>query len=133
MRNMRDVVICRTRNRSYYAINREKKKVFLIAPKFASRFGSNEEEKKNGPKNSYYDRKYEYWRKYGVTEGLKHSYDGTLSEEWIQMSLSDLRQIVFEVTDDCNLSCKYCAYREFYQDFDNRKKQSSILNRPRRY
>ena len=36
-------------------------------------------------------------------------------------NLANLPQLVFEVTDACNLKCKYCAYGEFYSDFDKRE------------
>jgi uncharacterized protein len=32
-----------------------------------------------------------------------------------------MQQLVFEVTDACNLKCKYCGYGEFYDDYDNRE------------
>lgn len=38
----------------------------------------------------------------------------------INNSLINLSQIVFEVTDDCNLRCVYCAYGAMYCDYDNR-------------
>jgi sulfatase maturation enzyme AslB (radical SAM superfamily) len=44
-----------------------------------------------------------------------------LSIEHIKYSLSNLHLLTFEVTDACNLKCKYCGYGEFYA--------SLILNR----
>jgi len=35
--------------------------------------------------------------------------------------LANLKQITFEVTDACNLKCKYCGYGEFYNDFEKRE------------
>jgi len=32
----------------------------------------------------------------------------------IRYNLINLKQLVFEVTDACNLRCKYCGYAEFY-------------------
>ena len=43
-----------------------------------------------------------------------------INENTIKIALSNLSQIVFEVTDACNLKCKYCAYGEFYEDYDER-------------
>ncbi len=43
-----------------------------------------------------------------------------LSQNHIQHNLSNLSILTFEVTDACNLKCKYCAYGEFYNDYDNR-------------
>ena len=39
-------------------------------------------------------------------------------------SIVNLKQLVFEVTNDCNLACKYCIYGEFYSGFDHQKTQS---------
>jgi uncharacterized protein len=39
----------------------------------------------------------------------------------IAFTLANLHQLVFEVTDACNLKCKYCAYGEFYEDYDERE------------
>ena len=38
----------------------------------------------------------------------------------VEHELANLRQVVFEVTDACNLKCKYCGYGEFYEDYDSR-------------
>lgn len=42
-------------------------------------------------------------------------------------SLANLRQITFEVTDACNLKCKYCGYGEFYDDYDRRSNKMMPL------
>lgn len=44
-----------------------------------------------------------------------------LTAEDILFHLSNLKQLTFEVTDACNLKCKYCAYGEFYNDYDKRE------------
>lgn len=33
-----------------------------------------------------------------------------ISKDVVHQNLINLRQLVFEVTDNCNLHCKYCAY-----------------------
>lgn len=48
-----------------------------------------------------------------------------ITPEHILRNLANLPQLVFEVTDACNLKCKYCAYGEFYDDFD--KRESKML------
>lgn len=37
-----------------------------------------------------------------------------LSERHVIYELANLKQLTFEVTDACNLKCKYCGYGEFY-------------------
>lgn len=44
-----------------------------------------------------------------------------ISSEQIYDALANLPQLVFEVTDACNLKCKYCIYGEFYEDHDVRE------------
>lgn len=39
----------------------------------------------------------------------------------IEYSLANLKQLVFEVTDACNLRCKYCAYADLYEGYDQRE------------
>lgn len=39
----------------------------------------------------------------------------------VKMQMANIKQVVFEVTDACNLKCKYCAYGEFYCDYDRRE------------
>ena len=42
----------------------------------------------------------------------------------IRYALANLPLLTFEVTDACNLKCKYCGYGEFYNDYDERKDQN---------
>jgi uncharacterized protein len=46
-----------------------------------------------------------------------------ITSETIISELRNLRQVVFEVTEKCNLNCKYCGYGELYNNYDNRKQQ----------
>jgi len=47
----------------------------------------------------------------------------------IANQLSDLRQIVFEVTDLCNLNCKYCGYGDFYGNYDTREAKNLSIEK----
>jgi len=40
-----------------------------------------------------------------------------ITENNVLYQLANLKQVVFEVTDACNLKCKYCGYGEFYNDY----------------
>ena len=46
-----------------------------------------------------------------------------IKPEDIIFLLANLPQLVFEVTDACNLQCKYCGYGYFYDDYDKRENQ----------
>lgn len=45
----------------------------------------------------------------------------TITKEDIEQNLINLRQLVFEVTDSCNLRCKYCGYADLYEGYDKRE------------
>ncbi len=47
-----------------------------------------------------------------------------LTPNHIRYALANLPLLTFEVTDACNLKCKYCGYGEFYNDYDERKDQN---------
>jgi uncharacterized protein len=43
-----------------------------------------------------------------------------LSAKHIKKQFASLNHIVFEVTENCNLKCKYCIYGDMYQHYDKR-------------
>lgn len=63
-----------------------------------------------------------------VTDNIKNyiinkqnvSYIYKMNSNVVFNQLVNLKQITFEVTDACNLKCKYCAYGEFYNFYDKR-------------
>ena len=46
---------------------------------------------------------------------------GKVTKENIEYNLMHLPQIIFEVTDACNLRCKCCAYADLYGGYDDRE------------
>lgn len=46
--------------------------------------------------------------------------DGRITPNDVLDALINLKQLVFEVTDACNLRCRYCAYGDLYYGYDNR-------------
>ena len=46
----------------------------------------------------------------------------------VKIALANTSQIVFEVTEACNLNCKYCGYGELYSGFDKRGHRNIDLN-----
>lgn len=49
----------------------------------------------------------------------------------IKHNLIHLPQIIFEVTDACNLRCKYCAYADLYEGYDERKNMKLPFHKAR--
>lgn len=58
---------------------------------------------------------------------LKSEFSGKLDGDRIRYEFANTRQLLFEVTDLCNLECKYCAYGEYYCNYNIRKKQKLSL------
>lgn len=44
-----------------------------------------------------------------------------VTQKEIVRNLINLKQLVFEVTDACNLRCKYCGYSDLYLGYDERE------------
>ncbi len=65
---------------------------------------------------------FKYYKSYGffnTSDSVEYASD--LTEKDTIEIFSDLNDITFEVTDNCNLKCKYCAFGEFYTNYDKRK------------
>jgi len=71
----------------------------------------------------YYLKKYAFLKSKHFFKTFQYSkqVDSSVSEYEIENQLINLKNIVFEVTDACNLRCKYCGYGELYCDYDERK------------
>lgn len=52
-----------------------------------------------------------------------------ICEKEIMRNLINLRQLTFEVTDDCNLCCKYCGYGDMYITSTERGKSYLNINK----
>ncbi len=74
------------------------------------------------PKNQveYYYNKFLFLKNKGVFLNKRKDEFGKLDGKQIEWQLANVDHLVFEVTDACNLKCKYCGYGEFYTDYDER-------------
>jgi len=57
---------------------------------------------------------------------------GRIKADDIKAALANLRQVTYETTDFCQLSCFYCGYGRFYNDYDKRKSKNLNVNTARR-
>lgn len=58
--------------------------------------------------------------------------DRRISNEEVISNLVNLKQLTFEVTDACNLQCKYCGYGDLYFGFDKREAKYMTVEQGRR-
>lgn len=61
-----------------------------------------------------------YLRDNGYLDSMVSEFSTNISGEQIRETISNLTQVVFEVTAACNMRCKYCCYGEGYTTFRNR-------------
>jgi len=74
----------------------------------------------------YQLRKYRFLKKHGFLKPAKTiNLQGRLKPSDVRKNISSVKQIIFEVTEDCNLSCTYCTYSKFYI---NKKRTNRYLS-----
>lgn len=86
----------------------------LIHPEFMKAY------EKSLDSDPYYLKKYAYLSKHGFFEKNKIADFRKLEEAEVLDNITNIRQIVFEVIDSCNLNCRYCAFGDFYDGYDER-------------
>jgi uncharacterized protein len=74
----------------------------------------------------FWRKKQKYFQKHLKKERTREF--AKLTKNDILFNLANLSQLTFEVTDSCNLRCKYCGYGEFYNDYDERIEQRLDVN-----
>jgi len=79
-------------------------------------------------KDEYYKRKKCFFEEAGLLSGKKISFRDIDKEE-IEKSIYDIRQVLFEVTEKCNLNCVYCTFGELYGGNDERIKEKRNLKK----
>jgi uncharacterized protein len=116
-------------NNSYWS-DFNKKKISLCHPIFAKTINDLYNNTNNTIKNrhnfdekeDYYIGKYLFLKKNGFfNEEHRNEQKFRLTSNQIKYELANTRQIVFEVTDSCNLNCKYCFYGDLYMKHCTRK------------
>jgi uncharacterized protein len=116
----------KTKDNTYFFS--EKKKEFLFVPdEFLNALKKTTDEKEISEiDKKYYKRKYLFLKKHGYFEKVDRAkvLGGRLNESNIEQFIASTRQIIFEVTENCNLECKYCYYGDMYS---NRKTSTNKL------
>ena len=103
-----------TENNNSYIYDDQSRLSILIHPELIKAH------EKSTDAKPYYLGKYAYLSNHNFFSKPKSANFGTLNESMVKNSFIQARQIVFEVTDCCNLNCSYCAFGELYEGFDTR-------------
>lgn len=109
--------IIKSQNNFYYAVDEESGRILLLPPAVLTKLNEEGVHKEN----EYYKKKIDFLKKHGMFSttptGESLSF---LTVEDIEQSVVNTPQIIFEVTDMCNLKCRYCGYGNFYDNYDPR-------------
>jgi len=70
----------------------------------------------------YYFRKYLLMTEHGYFAEVDYGarLGGRLTTEHVHYLLANVGEVVFEVTDDCNMACEYCGFGKYYAGYDER-------------
>jgi uncharacterized protein len=122
---MQSSFFIRIERKNIYLINIQKRAILLVHPYVPFIYFERQTAQKAIAKEDmeYYEKKIAYYQKHGILSekpflGNEQLY---LSPELIEESICNLKQIVFETTEKCNLQCKYCYYGEYYHTAQGRK------------
>lgn len=124
---MRSTFCIKSDNGNHYLFDRSLKIYTPISEKQHHVFQELEKNKdkaniSGGGEDEHYYRKYRWMKEHGFfgKTDMKKKFSGRLSTDNLKYQLANLKQLVFEVTDSCNLNCTYCAYGHLYTNYDTR-------------
>jgi len=78
--------------------------------------------------NEYYQRKNVFFEEANLSSAKKIVFRDIYKEE-IEKSIYNIQQVVFEVTEKCNLNCVYCTYGELYTGNEERQRSKRSLRK----
>ncbi len=112
---MIETVVHTSENNNLYLYDDQYRLSMLIHPDLAK------VHKSSGHVDPYYIRKYMYMKNHGLFSKSNYAkFKTVINEAMVEESIIRSHQIVFEVTDFCNLNCSYCVLGDFYDGFEIR-------------
>ena len=76
----------------------------------------------------YYKKKDAFFRDNGIADSFDPQLNTDYDPSAIESNLANLRMMVLEVTDGCNLACEYCGYGKLYNNYDKRSGKKIDFN-----
>lgn len=116
---MLNTIIHTSENNNFYLYDDPRRGSFLIHPELAK---AQEEAADTDP---YYRKKYAYLKNhgfFGTSEAI--AFKTEVDESTVKKGITETKQIVFEVTDACNLKCSYCVLGELYGGDEKNNKRN---------
>ncbi len=130
------MIIISSLNNNNYLFDRNLRAILYISPEFKRVVELNEKLRSNSYANgditeyNYYKKKMIFLKKHGYLQSKKYRKfeDKFLTPEEVKAQIKKIPQISIEMTEECNLSCKYCAYGELYNEYKKRVNDSFNIN-----
>ncbi len=104
----------RTNKDVKYLYYPNKKQISYINPQFLSK--------------PYYIKQEDFLKNNGFYAPFKPLLSTEYDPNAIKSNLANLRMLVLEVTDGCNLACEYCGYGKLYNNYDKRSNKKIDFN-----
>ncbi len=118
-------IIHTSENNNFYLYNDKYRLSMLIHPELQKAH----EAVPNVGIDPYYMKKYTYLKDHGFfSEANLANFNTVVSESKVKESIIQTPQILFEVTDFCNLKCTYCALGELYEWGENRNSKNLSID-----
>jgi len=120
---MRESVTYSTENGNFYLYDAQHMFPVLIHPELCKVY---EKATKTDP---YYFKKYGYLTEHGFGGRSKPViFETTLNESQVKAKIIQTPKVVFEVTDHCNLNCRYCTFGDLYKFNEKKKERKRNIN-----
>lgn len=118
---MRNPIIFNSEKKIEYLFSPANNQFLIIHPLFRRVLTEKQSNSKINEDNltDYYRRKYEFLKVNGYFDNKKEKYSKYTPDQ-IENEFYNSKNIVFEVTEECNLKCRYCSWGELYSVNNNR-------------
>jgi uncharacterized protein len=129
---MKSTFLVKTEKSNSYLIDIENKNILLIHPFLSNMIQDKSMSKAQPSKDDviYYKNKFQYYIKHKLINNDAITKEMLfLNKDIINDSISNIKQVVFETTEKCNLECKYCFYGSYYSN----NKKNKYINMPKIY
>lgn len=124
---MNNLYIIKSSANNYYFIDIERRIIQFVHPSIVDSACNNVQSHEKD--SLYYLEKSNYFKKFGIFQSRNVDYKLiTIDGRFVENCLINTSQIVFEVTDQCNLKCKYCAYGDLYNNYNPRNGTNANLD-----
>ncbi|MGL4325939.1 MAG: radical SAM peptide maturase [Tannerellaceae bacterium] len=121
---MNDVLFIPTKAQYQYVYS-EKLRYFLYVPEPLKQVIENHQS--DNFIDDYYKQKFNFLKDHSFFDEELIHFQKEYDVELVIQNMACLRQLLIEVTDFCNLKCKYCGYGELYANYDSRERKNQTF------